>query len=690
MKVKIRIIIAALIAISNQTTAQPLPSYVPSNGLVGWWPFNGNANDESGNGNHGTVNGATLTADRNGNTNSAYSFDGIPARIDIGSIQNSEIILGAPNTSWSVSAWVNKNNYNGTLAFSDYNSVAGNTNPGENDITFATHLSVEGGLAYVSMRSNAVEFGTQGGSITNNQWHHISFTASNGALNLYVDGSLVSSVMYNSSLNYFENPFYRIGAGMWNGNYGPSHGLVDDIAIYNRALSQEEITVLYTGTTSVSGCTNATACNYNASATLDDGSCTFPAQTYLNCDGTCINDTDADGVCNELETPALPAYLPINGLVGYWPFNGNANDESGNGNHGTVNGATLTADRNGNAYSAYFFNNNSYIRIFNSNSLNNISNITLNCFANASSIAGNEDYIISRWESNANRILGFRFNGNGSQYEHLWAEAKINNQYQTCSSNGSELSNQLENNVFYMLTLTIDNSNMNLYKNGILIKSCGLTGGLTYTASDIIVGWDNYGAFFHGVIDDIAIYNRALTASEITALYTGSSSNNGGGGGGAVGTPAASVPAGIPYQAVIRDNAGTALVNTPVSVRFTLQQNTTDGTVEYQETQSLTTNAMGLINTQIGTGTATQGTFASINWSNTTKFIQVEANTGAGYVDMGTQQLMSVPFAFQANKATAIKNAGLPVYADNAAALAGGLVAGEMYRTAAGVLMVVY
>ena len=48
-----------------------VPSYVPTNGLVGYWPFNGNANDESGNGNNGTVNGATLTTDRFGNSNSA-------------------------------------------------------------------------------------------------------------------------------------------------------------------------------------------------------------------------------------------------------------------------------------------------------------------------------------------------------------------------------------------------------------------------------------------------------------------------------------------------------------------------------------------------------------------------------------------------------------------------------------------
>ena len=53
-----------------------VPSYVPTDSLVGYWGFNGNANDESGNGNDGTVNGATLTTDRFGNTNSAYDFDG--------------------------------------------------------------------------------------------------------------------------------------------------------------------------------------------------------------------------------------------------------------------------------------------------------------------------------------------------------------------------------------------------------------------------------------------------------------------------------------------------------------------------------------------------------------------------------------------------------------------------------------
>ena len=67
--------IIAIIGFGIISNAQ-VPNYVPSNGLVGWWPFNGNANDESGNRNNGTVNGATLTSDRSGNANMAYYFSG--------------------------------------------------------------------------------------------------------------------------------------------------------------------------------------------------------------------------------------------------------------------------------------------------------------------------------------------------------------------------------------------------------------------------------------------------------------------------------------------------------------------------------------------------------------------------------------------------------------------------------------
>src|SRR5438477_5279250 len=60
-----------------------IPDYIPADGLVGWWPFNGNANDNSGQANNGTVAGAVLTADRFGNPGAAYSFNGIDSKIDV-------------------------------------------------------------------------------------------------------------------------------------------------------------------------------------------------------------------------------------------------------------------------------------------------------------------------------------------------------------------------------------------------------------------------------------------------------------------------------------------------------------------------------------------------------------------------------------------------------------------------------
>ena len=230
----------AIIGFATITFGQTVPSNVPTTGLVGWWPFTGNANDESGNGNNGTVNGATLTIDRFGNANSAYSFNSVPDRIDIGSSLGPNTSIGAPNTSWSASAWINRNNLNGVVAFTDYNSIAGNSN----DQTFIT-LQVEQNLAYASFRTNGVDVSVSAGNISSNQWHHIAYTVNNGLLKLYVDGNLVAQTNFDSLYNFYESPVYRIGSVMYNGNYGPSTGLIDDIGIWNRALTTQEITNLY-------------------------------------------------------------------------------------------------------------------------------------------------------------------------------------------------------------------------------------------------------------------------------------------------------------------------------------------------------------------------------------------------------------------------------------------------------------
>jgi hypothetical protein len=110
----------------------------------------------------------------------------------------------------------------------------------------------------------------------------------------------------------------------------------------------------------------------------------------------------------------------------------------------------------------------------------------------------------------------------------------------------------------------------------------------------------------------------------------------------------AQAPQGIPYQAVARTAQGDPVVNAPVQVRFSLREQTASGTISYQEAQSPTTNDLGLFAASFGTGTASVGTFSGINWAQTVKFLQVEIDLGQGWVDMGAQQLMSVPYALYA------------------------------------------
>jgi hypothetical protein len=93
-------VFTAILAFCMTTAFSQIPSYLPTNGLVAWYPFNGNANDESGNGNNGTVNGATLTTDRFGNVGKAYGFDGIDDYINCG---NSSAFN---QNNISVSVWV--------------------------------------------------------------------------------------------------------------------------------------------------------------------------------------------------------------------------------------------------------------------------------------------------------------------------------------------------------------------------------------------------------------------------------------------------------------------------------------------------------------------------------------------------------------------------------------------------------
>ena len=256
------LILLTAVLITTISFAQ-VPSYVPANGLVGWWPFNGNANDESGNGNNGTVNGATLTADRNGIANSAYSFDGVDDYI-IG-LSNS-----FPTNQRTVSVWFFSNNIGignlgrGVLGY------GGNT-CGQ---SWNMHLDNPGsplGLDSYEVNTHCNVFSvtsSYGSLIPNGNWHNWVVTTDPSGTYFYLDGVIINSsnsfinntvaINKNFVFGIFPNE-NGIGASINDPNNTVWNGMIDDIGIWNRALTDCEIQNLYTST-NPSNTTTATAC----------------------------------------------------------------------------------------------------------------------------------------------------------------------------------------------------------------------------------------------------------------------------------------------------------------------------------------------------------------------------------------------------------------------------------------------
>jgi hypothetical protein len=111
----------------------------------------------------------------------------------------------------------------------------------------------------------------------------------------------------------------------------------------------------------------------------------------------------------------------------------------------------------------------------------------------------------------------------------------------------------------------------------------------------------------------------------------------------------AQIPQGFNYQATVRNSSGALIVNQNVNFKFNVLQNSAIGTIVYSENQTATTDDLGHIALVVGQGTATTGTFSSINWGTGNYYLRIELNTGSGYVDLGSTQLLSVPYALYAN-----------------------------------------
>ena len=234
-----------LVFVSQYTIAQ-VPSYVPTDGLVGYWPFDGNANDASGNGNNGTVDGATLTSDRFGNNNSAYRFT-VNGSGGWGSAQDRITITNPTipdDNSFAMSGWVNLESKPGP--FNDRPHTLMGRWDGNGEAVFRNYINYSGQVQtalypYPQSGTNIYE----SGNVTYGNWEHVVITYDGSVLKHYVNGQLTGQQTFNiiivtSSTNLTFGELH-----MANGHWYLFSGKMDDLGYWSRALTQEEITTLY-------------------------------------------------------------------------------------------------------------------------------------------------------------------------------------------------------------------------------------------------------------------------------------------------------------------------------------------------------------------------------------------------------------------------------------------------------------
>ncbi|MBN1471578.1 MAG: LamG domain-containing protein [Syntrophaceae bacterium] len=223
-------------------------------GLVAFYPFNGNANDESGNGNHGTVCGVNLTVDRFGNENAAFDFDGIDDYIFIASPYPAAMQCA---NALTISAWIRPT------------SIPTNTLGGifvgqnDNDRTgFSVHFegrNIHGGIPggihfYLADGTNIFPTSSEGSTqatIGLDEWSHIVVTWSVGkSPEVYLNGVCVTQWrQWNPPIPFGPNNIITIGkhdiSTSWDNNERYFNGIIDDIRIYNRSLVASEIQELH-------------------------------------------------------------------------------------------------------------------------------------------------------------------------------------------------------------------------------------------------------------------------------------------------------------------------------------------------------------------------------------------------------------------------------------------------------------
>ena len=447
-----------------------------ANGLVGWWTFDGpdmagnTAYDKSPFGNKGILtNGPTRTI---GKICQALSFDGVDDSVQTVLTDS----VSRLNFTWSAWIFINsiQNTQNIIMTGSSFIDGIEVTNTG------AIKVYVDG----AAMTSNSV--------ITAGGWHLVTATY-DGAFSVYIDGIKDSATGGSGTFDFGNCPYIigaRAGSGCTSSPTNFLNGKIDDVRVYNRALTGDEIKRLY-----------------RIGATLKMGV-------------SKANDTLA------------------NGLVGWWTFDGpdmagnTAYDKSPFGNKGILtNGPTRTIGKLGQALS--FDGSNDYVDMGAPSSLNNLPMVTVSAWIYATSDPNNYMNLVKKGrEAQAQFDSNFAFNfinitGNSDsllfvgQYDS--GNGNWDNNVKRFASTNSIVLNTW-NHIVATWGGSSSQSDIHIYINGVEVSyQSGTDGtgtrvndsGRSFTIGSGTIGSDS----FPGKIDDVRIYNRALSPDEIKRLY---------------------------------------------------------------------------------------------------------------------------------------------------------------------------
>jgi hypothetical protein len=227
----------AIFGLATVSMAQ-LPSYIPSNGLVGWWPFNGSANNEGGINFNAFINGATLSNDRFGNPHRAYSFDGENDYINVGNPPS----LPNPPSSYTQSVWLKLPSWPSGNIFANYPIISKRHQNNGNDWATA-RIQIDGKCYFFAddaFHENIISAVSP--IISINTWYHFVFVKELSNYKIFLNGNLVSSAVDNHLMSGSDNDILFGAQLAWNSFF---KGQLDDIAIWNRALNANEIKDLY-------------------------------------------------------------------------------------------------------------------------------------------------------------------------------------------------------------------------------------------------------------------------------------------------------------------------------------------------------------------------------------------------------------------------------------------------------------